>query len=173
MPIYVADEIADTAHLSAEDVGAYFLLRAYYWRTGLPLPNNRTTLAQISRLSPGKFKRAWGLISAFFELQDGHWHHDILDREIEKAVKNVEKKRQAGRAGGKAKALADATAHATADGMTTGLAKSCQTHAPSPSPSPVVPYQEGKVASSSYVSVAGSEVDVSTGDVVKICVEDF
>lgn len=31
MPLYIGDFIADTAHLSAEETGAYILLIMHYW----------------------------------------------------------------------------------------------------------------------------------------------
>jgi uncharacterized protein YdaU (DUF1376 family) len=47
MPLYVGDYIADTAHLSCAESGAYLHLIMHYWRAGsLPI----TT--PLSRASP-------------------------------------------------------------------------------------------------------------------------
>ena len=46
MQLYIADYLADTMHLSAEEHGAYLLLMFNYWQTGKPIPKNR--LAKIA-----------------------------------------------------------------------------------------------------------------------------
>ena len=52
MQLYIADYLADTMHLSAEEHGAYLLLMFNYWQTGKPIPKNR--LAKIARLTNGE-----------------------------------------------------------------------------------------------------------------------
>ena len=51
MQLYVAEYLADTAHLSTEEHGAYLLLIFNYWQRGKPLPANPERLARIARLS--------------------------------------------------------------------------------------------------------------------------
>ncbi|EBU7151572.1 hypothetical protein DKU94_23725, partial [Salmonella enterica subsp. enterica serovar Typhimurium] len=49
MQLYIADYLADTMHLSAEEHGAYLLLMFNYWQTGRAIPKSR--LAKIARIS--------------------------------------------------------------------------------------------------------------------------
>ncbi|EEU6049585.1 DUF1376 domain-containing protein [Salmonella enterica] len=56
MQLYIADYLADTMHLSAEEHGAYLLLMFNYWQTGRAIPKSR--LAKIARISSER----WGAV---------------------------------------------------------------------------------------------------------------
>mgnify|MGYP003350208430 CR=1 FL=1 len=91
MPLYVADYLADTAHLGALESGAYLHLIMHYWLKG-SLPDDPVQLAKISRLSLKQFNRALPLLSPFF---NPDWTHKRIDQELEKVKEISEKRRDA------------------------------------------------------------------------------
>lgn len=54
MPLYVAEYLADTGHLSAAEHGAYLLLIMHYWQKD-GLPEDERQIARISRLTPAEW----------------------------------------------------------------------------------------------------------------------
>lgn len=100
MPLYVADYLADTGHLSTIEHGAYMLLIMHYWSKG-GLPDDDKRLASIARASLEQWSDMRGTIAEFFG--DG-WKHERIESELENAAKAYERRAAAGKAGGKAKA---------------------------------------------------------------------
>jgi uncharacterized protein YdaU (DUF1376 family) len=100
MPLYVADYLADTAHLRAAESGAYLHLIMHYWQHG-GLPQDDRQLTAIARMSSAEWRRARGTLAAFFT--DG-WKHKRIEVEIEEAKAKYEARAKAGQKGGKAKA---------------------------------------------------------------------
>jgi uncharacterized protein YdaU (DUF1376 family) len=91
MPLYVADYLADTAHLGATESGAYLHLIMHYWLKG-SLPTDHIQLAKISRMSLKQFKRVVPILAPFF---GPDWTHARIDQELEKAGEISAKRRQA------------------------------------------------------------------------------
>lgn len=90
MPLYVADYLADTAHLNATESGAYLHLIMHYWlNAGLPQEDRH--LARIARLTDRQWDGARATIAAFFH--DG-WHHKRIDAELARAA-DISSKRRA------------------------------------------------------------------------------
>lgn len=87
MPLYVADYLADTGRLTTEQHGAYLLMLMDYWRSG-PLPDDNDALAQITRLTPERWKKHRMTLSRFFQIEDGEWRHRRVDAELAKAAEN-------------------------------------------------------------------------------------
>jgi uncharacterized protein YdaU (DUF1376 family) len=84
MPLSIGDYLADTAHLSTVEHGAYLLLLMHYWRKG-PLPNDLGKIAQIAKLAPDAWSIAQALLADFFRLlDDGLYHQKRADCEIAK-----------------------------------------------------------------------------------------
>lgn len=99
MPLYVADYLADTGHLSTLEHGAYMLLIMHYWQNGR-LPTDDPQLARICRLS----KASWAGIRETMEaLFDEGWHHKRIDAELAKACEADAKRSAAGKAGASAR----------------------------------------------------------------------
>lgn len=80
--MYWGDYLRDTAHLTAEEHGAYLLLIAAYWARGKPLPDDDAYLAQVTKLSKIKWKYRKQKISEFFFISDGVWRHDRVEKEL-------------------------------------------------------------------------------------------
>lgn len=95
MPLYVADYIADTAHLGALESGAYLHLIMHYWLNG-SLPADDRQLARVARMTDREWKAAKATLQAFFD--DG-WTHGRIDKELAKAnevsTSNSDKAREA------------------------------------------------------------------------------
>ena len=95
MPLYVADYLADTGHLTRDEHGAYMLLIMHYWRME-GLPDNDAQLARIAKCSASEWKRIRPVMLEFFA--DG-WKHERIDRELETARKKYEARAKAGQKG--------------------------------------------------------------------------
>jgi uncharacterized protein YdaU (DUF1376 family) len=78
MPLYVADYLADTTHLSAAEHGAYLLLIMHYWANG-KLPGDERKLARIARMSDKEWKESRDTIAEFFA---DDWTHARIEREL-------------------------------------------------------------------------------------------
>lgn len=130
MPLYVADYLADTGHLSTAEHGAYLLLIMHYWQHE-GLPNDDIKLARIARMTPDEWQSAKPSIEDFF---DGAWKHHRIDVEIAMAKEKYEARAEAGRRGGMAKAK-QKSSNATAElehGQTSAVAELYQSQSPSP-----------------------------------------
>jgi uncharacterized protein YdaU (DUF1376 family) len=82
MPLFVADYLADAAHLSTVQHGAYLLLIMNYWQRGGPLPDDDKRLASIARLGPREWARHRDILSEFFSIADGAWSHSRIQAEL-------------------------------------------------------------------------------------------
>lgn len=91
MPLYIADYLADTAHLGALQSGAYMHLIMHYWQHG-GLPDNDAALTRIARLTPAEWRRERPVLVAFFH--DG-WKHKRIDAELAHAAEVTSKRSEA------------------------------------------------------------------------------
>ena len=117
MPLYVADYLADTGHLSAAEHGAYMLLIMHYWTNG-GVPSDERRLARICRMSDEEWAASRNELAAFF---DGEWKHARIDAELAKS-EEISSKRKA--AAEQRHSKSNASASANADQMHTQDRKS-------------------------------------------------
>jgi uncharacterized protein YdaU (DUF1376 family) len=102
MPLYIADYLGDTQHLSTLEHGAYLLLIMQYWQKE-GLPDDETQLMRIARLTPEEWSNAVASLQALFK---PGWKHPRIDAELQLSDEKFEKRSKAGKSGGKASALA-------------------------------------------------------------------
>jgi uncharacterized protein YdaU (DUF1376 family) len=125
MPLYIADYLADTAHLTAAQSGAYLLLIMHYWQSG-SLPDIDGALARIARMTPAEWKRNRATIQSFFH--DG-WRHKRIDKEIVRAADiSASRAAAAKRRHSKSSAIADQV-----DTKSSAFAEQVDTQSQSPS----------------------------------------
>lgn len=105
MPLYVADYLGDTRHLTTEQHGAYLLLLMTLWRSGGRLPNDPKKLARITGCNGSRWSRISEDVLEFFEVDGGEILNRRLMLELEKATEKSNQRALAGSLGGKATAL--------------------------------------------------------------------
>lgn len=98
MPLYVGDYLSDTAHLTAEEHGAYLLLIMAYWQSGRPLPSDPKRLAIIARIPNERWTDVERTLEQFFDVTPTEWKHERIETELERYRDKVEKARIAGKA---------------------------------------------------------------------------
>jgi uncharacterized protein YdaU (DUF1376 family) len=109
---YWADYVADTAHLTLAQHGAYLLLMAHYYRTRRPLSANASVLHRVCRCTTDADKSAVEeVLAEFFTLDGGVYRQHRIDRELAKAADISEKRRAAAKVKHQ-KSRASAGAHA-------------------------------------------------------------
>ena len=103
MPLYIADYLADTSHLTTVEHGAYLLLLMHYWRAG-KLPANAEQLARVCRQQKSEFDAIKPTLEALFDTSGGSWKHRRVEVELQKTAEISEKRSIAGRKGQQASA---------------------------------------------------------------------
>jgi uncharacterized protein YdaU (DUF1376 family) len=82
MPLYIADYMADTAHLTTVEHGAYLLLIMTYWQRGEALPDDDKKLARIAGMQGRNWKRVRAELEPFFTFRDGKWVHQRIEMQL-------------------------------------------------------------------------------------------
>ena len=104
MPLYWAEFLADTLHLSACEMGAYTLLLGAMWRAGGTLPRDDRKLAQITRQTPESWLEMKDTVMEFFTIRGGSITQKKLAEELAKTKGIIEVAKRAGKASAFAKA---------------------------------------------------------------------
>lgn len=98
MPLYIADYLGDTMHLTTEQHGAYLLLLMSSWKVEGKLPNDPVALQATTRMSAQQWAKSEPTLARFFTVTAEFWTHERVQRELEKAKGKVEKASKAGAA---------------------------------------------------------------------------
>jgi uncharacterized protein YdaU (DUF1376 family) len=103
MQLYVADYLADTAHLSTIEHGAYLLLIFNYWQRGesFKAKDEQTLnkrLASVARLSEHEWVNVKETLEEFFEISEFEWKHSRIERDLEQVNSKSAKASAAGKA---------------------------------------------------------------------------
>jgi uncharacterized protein YdaU (DUF1376 family) len=141
MPLYIADYLKDTRHLSTLEHGAYLLLIIYAWTSEGLLPLDEKRLARIAGLEQKEWKKSRDVLLEFFIQKRDGFRHKRIDEELARASAMVEQRREAGRASAAARAekRANERSNETGSENSTGVATAEATGAqrngrPSPLP---------------------------------------
>lgn len=126
-PFYPSDYMADTAHLSTEQHGAYMLLLMTAWARAGRLPNDPAKLARIARVSPRRWHMIADDVLEFWDAEGDEIVSKRLEREHKKASSKSQKRSDAGKRGAKAKALKNKE-------PASAIAKQTLKHSPEPEP---------------------------------------
>lgn len=94
---HIGDFIKDTSFLTNEEVGIYLKLLWLYYDTEQPLEDNLVSLTMKTNSRDNKDAVAT-ILSTFFTLTDGAWHHSRCDSEIEEYHALIESRSRAGKA---------------------------------------------------------------------------
>ena len=103
MQLYVADYLADTAHLNAAQHGAYLLLIMNYWQRGKPLDNRNERLANVARMSNEEWQQNKADIAEFFVIDGDTWTHRRIEDDLAAVSAKSAKSSNAGKASAAAK----------------------------------------------------------------------
>lgn len=115
MPLYIADYLADTAHLTAAQSGAYLHLIMAYWRAGGPLRLTDDALARAARMTPEQWDESRAVVLEFFRLEDGALRHGRIDHELAEAARLYDARRKRTEAATAARAARNVTTNVTSD----------------------------------------------------------
>lgn len=140
MPLYIADYLADTQHLTRDEHGGYLLLLMAYWRNGGGLQDDDKRLAAIVKATPKEWAAMRPTLAEFFTVEDGFWIHGRADTELQRAHANVAQRSEAGKASA-AKRKAQRNSNERCNEIPTSVATDDQRDTqrngkPSPSPTP-------------------------------------
>jgi uncharacterized protein YdaU (DUF1376 family) len=160
MPWYIADYLADTAHLRAAQSGAYLHLIMHYWQRG-GLPSENVQLAAIARMTDAEWKKARPVIEPFFQMPG--WKHKRVEEELAKSLAKYEARAAAGKKGGEAKAEGKQTSSNATANEVAGLNQQ------QPQP-PLKPNPESKKGESNSPSKAFKVV--SEGEEVAVLIDE-
>src|SRR5476649_2811518 len=99
MPVFIGDYAAETLHLNAAQHGGYFLLLMASWKAGGSLPDDDARLAATARMTADEWRQNRSILAEFFVVADGTWRHEELNKRLERASDNRQKRSESGSKG--------------------------------------------------------------------------
>ena len=138
MPLYVADYLADTAHLTAAQSGAYLHLIMAYWRAGGPLRLSDDALARAARMTPDEWIENRDAVLAFFAVSSGQIRHGRIDHELAEAARLYDARKRRTEAATAARAARNVTDNVTMN-VTSDVTDNVTCTQPQPQPQPPFP----------------------------------
>ncbi len=138
MPLYVADYLADTAHLTAAQSGAYLHLIMAYWRAGGPLRLSDDALARAARMTPDEWIENRDAVLAFFAVSSGQIRHGRIDHELAEAARLYDARKRRTEAATAARAARNVTDNVTMN-VTSDVTDNVTYTQPQPQPQPPFP----------------------------------
>lgn len=99
---HVGDYVSHTAHLDPIEDLAFRRLLDLYYQSESPIPDETKMVSKRIRL--GSYEdQVISVLSEFFVLIDGFWHHSRCDKEIAAYQAKAERNREVGKLGGRPK----------------------------------------------------------------------
>lgn len=132
MPLFIGDYLADTAHLTTEQHGAYFLLLMAAWKREGYLPNDAVQLCAIARLTPARWRQHAAVILPLFQLDGDRLVQGRLADEYQAARSANDAQRENGKKGGRPKKINPNESQ----NKPVGFGRVNPNETPSPSPTP-------------------------------------
>lgn len=81
----VGEYVKDTMRLTRDAHGAYFLLILDYYGTAKPCPDDDFILAALTKSTEAEWKQIRKMLAPFFDIRDGLWYHNRIEREMREA----------------------------------------------------------------------------------------
>lgn len=125
MPLYVADYLKDTGHISTVEHGAYFLLIMHAWTHGGRLPLDPERLRRITGMTPKEWKSSWPVLAEFFTSDEIGYRHKRIDAELARAADITEKRRAAANASWEKRKGLKRNANASANALQPDMQNDC------------------------------------------------
>ena len=101
---HIGDFIKDTSFLTNEEIGIYLKLLWLYYDTEHPLPDSLFELSMKVN-ARDRQEALSGILSMYFTLQNGEWHHKRCNKEISFYKQQLETASKAGKASAAKRAI--------------------------------------------------------------------
>lgn len=145
MPLYIGDYLADTAHLTQAQHGAYLLLLMALWRRNGSLPDDDNQLAAITRSTLKEWKTLRPVLERLCTVANGLWTQKRVTIEFEKAARRYKSKSDNGKLGGLQRGHTATTRSASGERLPSGrLATGSDSHGRSLSEGDVQPQPQAE-----------------------------